>query len=94
VKQSRPACHIDPLPALPLTMFVASCEDIYEAHWVIAESEEAAELLLDVPDWYWQTLGPDETLTEIEDDEHQVSMPVRDWIAKNGRGHLSWSEIG
>jgi hypothetical protein len=98
--------------ALELQMFVAHDHDIYEAHWVIAESQEAAEKLLaeyrekegfseaerqegyDPPDWTWQTLGPDEILTVDEGEEDDESGPVRDWIAKHGRGHLSWGEIG
>jgi hypothetical protein len=58
---------------------------------------EYLEQLKDDPEpWRWREFGPEEVLTEKEgaDDGSDISMPVSEWIAARGRGHLSCGEIG
>lgn len=46
--------------------------------------------------WIWHSLGDDAVLTMNEDgdEDEKESMLAREWVAKEGRGHLTWGEIG
>lgn len=65
------------------------------AEWIEGSGakEEYAEQLADCP-WSWSEFAPNDILTQFEDDDSQETRTASEWIASEGRGHLSVGEIG
>jgi hypothetical protein len=65
-------------------------------NWSEAEIRDWREWHENDPDpWIWHSLADDAVLTmDADDEEDEESMPASAWIARNGRGHLTWGETG